>query len=81
LRELMRGVADEARAAGTPPLLRGEDVMAAFGLGPGPEVGRLLGRAREAQALGLVWTPADALEYLRRADEPAIDTSGTAPLE
>ena len=81
LRELMHEIVEEARTAGTPPLLRGEDVMAAFGLGPGPEVGRLLGRAREAQALGLVSTPADALEYLRRADEPAIDTSGTAPLE
>ena len=84
LRELMRGMAEEARAAGTPPLLRGEDVMAAFGLGPGPEVGRHLARAREAQALGLVSTPAEALQYLRRRPDdglPALDTSGTAPIE
>ena len=31
--------------------------MAAFALPPGPEVGRLLARAREAQALGLVRHP------------------------
>ena len=69
LRELMKGVADEARAAERPPLLRGEDVMAAFGLQPGPEVGRLLARTREAQALGLVSSPAAALRYLRHTTE------------
>ena len=69
LRELMLGMAEEARAAERPPLLRGEDVMAVFGLRPGPEVGRLLARAREAQALGLVSTPADALHYLRHTTE------------
>ncbi|MGH7264968.1 MAG: HD domain-containing protein, partial [Candidatus Rokuibacteriota bacterium] len=58
----------EARAA---PLLRGGDVMAAFGLAPGPEVGRLLDRAREAQALGLVRTREEALAWLtaRRPDD------------
>jgi poly(A) polymerase len=56
--------------AAPPPLLRGEDVMAAFGLSPGPEVGRLLEQAREAQALGLVRTREEALEHLRRSGAP-----------
>ena len=65
IRALLAGAAEEAGAAGAPPLLRGEDVMAAFDLPPGPEVGRLLAVAREAQALGLVGTREEALEHLR----------------
>lgn len=79
LKDLMRGMGEEARAAQAPPLLRGEDVMEAFGLPPGPEVGRLLGQAREAQALGLVSSRAEALEHLRRnVDSPGSpnDTPG-----
>ena len=75
----MRGVGEEDRAAGTPPLLRGEDVMAAFGLQPGPRIGVLLARAREAQALGLAGSRAEAIEYLRRTAEPSLDTSSTGP--
>jgi putative nucleotidyltransferase with HDIG domain len=83
VRELMRGMAEEARAAEAPPLVRGEDVMAAFGLEPGPEVGRLLARAREAQALGLVRTRLEALEYLRRErrERGPLDTGESAPLQ
>jgi hypothetical protein len=44
--------------------------MQAFGLPAGPEVGRLLERAREAQALGLVATREEALALLRRGDGP-----------
>jgi hypothetical protein len=40
--------------------------MEAFGVPPGPEVGRLLALAREAQALGLVSTRDGALAHLRR---------------
>jgi poly(A) polymerase len=65
-RALMAGLEADIVAAAAPPLLRGGDVMAAFGLGPGPEVGRLLARAREAQALGLVTTREEAIEHLRR---------------
>lgn len=65
-RALMADAQDTASAA-APPLLRGEDVMEAFGLPPGPEVGRLLARAREAQALGLVATREEAIEHLRRS--------------
>ncbi|MBI4271998.1 MAG: HDIG domain-containing protein [Candidatus Rokubacteria bacterium] len=64
VRGLLAGVAEEETAAATPPLVRGEDVMARFGLPPGPAVGRLLQRAREAQALGLVRTREEALAYL-----------------
>jgi hypothetical protein len=45
--------------------------MAAFGLAPGREVGRLLAAAREAQALGRVSTRDEALAYLRAARKPA----------
>jgi poly(A) polymerase len=69
LQDLMSGVEEEAAVSAQAPLLRGEDVMAAFGLAPGPEVGRLLERAREAQALGLVSTREQALDYLRRGPE------------
>ena len=77
VRALMAGAEAEAAAASAPRLLRGEDVMAAFGLPPGPAVGRLLERAREAQALGLVQSREDALDYLRRPHEPR--EGGAAP--
>jgi len=70
LRALMAGLGDQEREAAAPPLVRGQDVMAAFGLGPGPEVGRLLARAREAQALGAVRTREEALAYLAREAAP-----------
>lgn len=67
VRMLMTGAEPAAAAAASLPLLRGEDVMRAFGLPPGPEVGRLLERAREAQALGQVTTREEAIALLRRA--------------
>jgi putative nucleotidyltransferase with HDIG domain len=76
VRDLMAGWREETVVRAAPPLLRGEDVMAEFGLRPGPEVGRLLGRAREAQDLGLVRSRAEALEYLRSVAPP----SSRAPL-
>jgi hypothetical protein len=69
VRALMAGADEEAAAAAAPALLRGEDVMQAFGLPPGPEVGRLLALAREAQALGLVSTRDEALAHLRRGTQ------------
>jgi hypothetical protein len=71
VRALMAGAEAETAAATAPRLLRGEDVMAAFGLPPGPAVGRLLERAREAQALGHVRSRDEALDYLRRLSAPA----------
>jgi len=64
LESLLAGEVEATREAAEPPLLRGDDVMAAFGIGPGPEVGRLLDRAREAQAMGLVRTREEALAWL-----------------
>jgi hypothetical protein len=51
--------------------VRGDDVMRRFGLPPGPAVGDLLRRAREAQDLGLVRTAEEALAFL--------DSTGSAP--
>ena len=69
VRDLLQGWEETPRAgAGAVPLVNGEDVMARFGIPPGPEVGRLLERAREAQGLGLVTTREEALAYL---DSPA----------
>jgi putative nucleotidyltransferase with HDIG domain len=64
IRDLLRGWQERQAGGEAPPLLRGEDVMERFGLAPGPDVGRLLARAREAQALGLVATRDEALAYL-----------------
>lgn len=46
-------------------LVGGEEVMQALGLGPGPEIGRLLEALREAQAEGGVTTRDEALAFLR----------------
>ena len=50
--------------------------MEAFGLAPGPEVGRLLALVREAQALGLVATRDEALAptCAASATGPELDT-------
>jgi putative nucleotidyltransferase with HDIG domain len=71
IRDLLGGWTEAETTAAAPPLLRGQDVMARYGLPPGPAVGDLLGRAREAQDLGLVRTREEALAYL--------DSSGGAP--
>ena len=64
----VRGWTDAETAVAAPPLLRGEDVMARYALPPGPVVGHLLARAREAQDLGLVRTRDEALAYLDSSD-------------
>jgi poly(A) polymerase len=71
VRELLAGWEEQRETFRREPLLRGGDVMARFGLSPGPEVGRLLARAREAQDLGLVATRQEALAYL---DSPRGDS-------
>jgi poly(A) polymerase/tRNA nucleotidyltransferase (CCA-adding enzyme) len=81
VRSLMQGVTEETRAAEAGPLLRGEDVMGALGLRPGPLVGRLLAASREAQALGLISTREEALAHLRRTAQPLLDTRAGGPLE
>jgi len=64
VRDLLAGWSEQQEIAAAPPLLRGDDVMRHFDLMPGPEVGRLLRRAREAQDLGRVSTRDEALAYL-----------------
>jgi poly(A) polymerase/tRNA nucleotidyltransferase (CCA-adding enzyme) len=76
VRELMTGWQEQQEAIVAPPLLRGEDVMGRFQLLPGPAVGALLDRAREAQALGIVGTRDEALAYLdSSAGAPSLDYS------
>jgi len=70
IRDLMGGWREAESAAAAPPLVRGQDVMARFDLPPGPAVGHLLARAREAQDLGLVRTREEALAYLDSSDGP-----------
>jgi putative nucleotidyltransferase with HDIG domain len=69
LESLLAGERPAAEEAAAPPLVRGEDVMAALGLSSGPAVGRALRRVREAQALGLVRTREEALAWLFGAPE------------
>ena len=64
IRDLLGGWEEQQAVEAAPPLLRGEDVMARLGLSPGPAVGHLLVRVREAQALGRVGTREEALAYL-----------------
>jgi poly(A) polymerase len=68
IRDLLGGWRQADSAAAAPPLLRGQDVMARYDLPPGPVVGHLLARAREAQDLGLVRTREEALAYLDSSD-------------
>jgi poly(A) polymerase len=49
-----------------PRLLGGEDIMAEFGLAPGPKIGELLEAVREAQVAGEVVDKADAFDCIRR---------------
>jgi putative nucleotidyltransferase with HDIG domain len=64
VRHLLASRPEALEAQTATPLLRGEDVMGHFGIAPGPAVGRLLARAREAQALGKVGTREEALAFL-----------------
>jgi poly(A) polymerase len=48
-----------------PTLIDGHDIIERFALSPGPEIGKLLRLAREAQANGEVTTKEEALELVR----------------
>ena len=61
---LEEGLTERAPQA-LPKLVDGRDIMDAFALAPGPEVGALLDVAWEAQAGGEVGTKAEALELLQ----------------
>jgi tRNA nucleotidyltransferase (CCA-adding enzyme) len=49
-----------------PTLLTGHEVMRALNMRPGPAVGEILDRVREAQAAGEVRNKEDALDLARR---------------
>jgi len=57
---------EEERVVTPPKLINGHDLIKIFGLSPGPEVGRLLELAREAQASGELNTREEALSYIRQ---------------
>jgi len=50
------------------PLLSGREIMEAFGLPQGREVGNFLSKLREAEIAGLVHTREEALEFLNNID-------------
>ena len=79
LQSFLEGEAPAAAEAAEAPLIRGGDVMAAFGLPPGPAVGLALRRAREAQALGLVQTREEALAWLAHAPHAAGERGPAQP--
>lgn len=63
---LLKRWRDLSRAPAPERLLDGREVMKALRLPPGPRVGELLERVREAQAEGLVKNRADALALIAR---------------
>ncbi len=63
---LLEGYFRRRREMVSPPkLIGGRDLMAEFGLSPGPRVGELLERVREAQAEGQVATREEALALVQ----------------
>ncbi|HWQ29143.1 MAG TPA: hypothetical protein VNN12_08980, partial [Dehalococcoidia bacterium] len=62
----LRARFEDERLARPPRLVSGHDVMAALGIGPGPEVGRLLRAVEEARDAGEVTTREEALALVRR---------------
>ena len=53
-------------ATAPPPLLTGQDLLDRFDLAPGPQIGVLLEKLREAQAVGEVSTTGEALVWVQR---------------
>lgn len=49
-----------------PPLVKGKQLIARFGLEPGPLIGELLDGIREAQAIGELSTHEEALDWVQR---------------
>ena len=48
-----------------PPLLTGDDLVMQFGLSPGKHIGKLLTMLREAQVLGQIHNPDEAMAYIK----------------
>ena len=56
----------DAKGASRSPLVNGHDLLRAFELEPGPQIGMLLDAVREAQAVGEVRTRSEAMALVRR---------------
>ena len=57
------------------PLFDGRQLMAALGIAPGPQVGRLLAALGEAQAGGDITTPEEAIALAQQLKESANNTN------
>lgn len=55
-----------------PPLLTGIEVMQLLKSGPGPQIGQALEEIEEARADGVLRTKADAVDWLRSRNMPAV---------
>jgi hypothetical protein len=64
LGQMLRYRFEESPSRGRPPLIRGRDIMEAFGVPSGPSIGLLLERIQEAEAEGKFQTRAEGLSYL-----------------
>lgn len=60
----LRGLGERVRESGA-PILTGDEVMAAAGIAPGPEVGRLLETMKEAQLRGEIGSVEEARMLIR----------------
>ncbi len=66
LASVLRAGLEDEEIARPPRLVTGHDIMAALGIGPGPDVGRFLRAVDEAQEAGDVTTREEALTLVRR---------------
>jgi tRNA nucleotidyltransferase/poly(A) polymerase len=66
---LLRRLLSPSRPAVPEPLLDGHEVMRATRLAPGPKIGEILERLREAQAEGAVSTRQEALIFIKKRKE------------
>ncbi len=65
-RQMLSAALDWHRQGPPEPLLRGDELAAELGIGPGPELGDLLAEIEAAQYAGEVSTREDALDRARR---------------
>jgi poly(A) polymerase len=65
-REMIAAALDWRREGPPAPLLRGDEVAAALGIEPGPELGSALAELEAAQYAGEITDRAGAIEHLRR---------------
>jgi hypothetical protein len=69
LREMFRFYRTEFLASQTEPFVRGDDLIGVLGLAPGPFLGVVLDRVREVQAMRLINSLEEGLDYVRRSLE------------